>query len=97
LPNGRILVLSIDTTLSLANTLNGNVQKWFIEMTAPNHLVHFGWNGHKLHAGDEITVTDHAAKNGNKTLNLSKIYAANGQEIPLGAPPADAKTQSSSY
>jgi tRNA(Ile2) C34 agmatinyltransferase TiaS len=76
---------------------NGNVQKWFVEMTAPNHLVHYGWNGHKLHPGDEITVTGHVARNGNKTLNLSKIYRADGQEIPLGAPPADAKTQSSSY
>ena len=76
---------------------NGSVQKWFIEMTAPNHLVHYGWNGHKLHPGDEITVAGHAAKNGNKTLNLSKIYAANGQEIPLGAPPADSKAQPSSY
>jgi tRNA(Ile2) C34 agmatinyltransferase TiaS len=77
---------------------NGNVQKWFVEMTAPNHLVHFGWNGHKLHPGDQITVTGHAAKNGNKTLNLSKIYNADGQEIPLGAapaPPADSKAPSS--
>ena len=67
---------------------SGNVQKWFVEMTAPNHLVHFGWNGHKLHPGDQITVTGHAAKNGNKTLNLSKIYNADGKEIPLGAPAA---------
>jgi tRNA(Ile2) C34 agmatinyltransferase TiaS len=74
---------------------NGNVQKWFVEMTAPNHLVHFGWNGHKLHPGDEITVMGHVAKNGNKTLNLSKIYAADGQQIPLGAPPADSKAPSS--
>jgi tRNA(Ile2) C34 agmatinyltransferase TiaS len=75
---------------------SGNVQKWFVEMTAPNHLVHYGWNGHKLHPGDEITVVGHLAKNGNKTLNLSKIYAANGQEIPLGAPPPDNKNTSSS-
>jgi hypothetical protein len=66
---------------------DGTVEKWFVEMTAPNHLVHFGWNSHKLHAGDVIKVTGHAAKNGKKTLNLSKIYDAGGKEIPLGAPP----------
>jgi hypothetical protein len=77
---------------------SGNVQKYFVEMTAPNHLVHFGWNGHKLHPGDQITVTGHLAKNGNKTLNLSKIYAANGQEIPLGAAAAPAGSNApSSY
>src|SRR5438874_12862757 len=43
---------------------NGNITKWFVEMTAPNHLVHYGWNGHKLHAGQAIKVTGHIAKNG---------------------------------
>jgi hypothetical protein len=70
-----------------AKDANGNVEKWFVEMTAPNHLVHYGWNGHKIHAGDVIKVTGHASKNGNKVLNLSKIYDASGKEIPLGPPP----------
>jgi Family of unknown function (DUF6152) len=70
-----------------AKDANGNVQKWSVEMTAPNHLVHYGWNGHKIHAGDMIKVTGHAAKNGKKVLNLSKIYDASGKEIPLGPPP----------
>jgi hypothetical protein len=66
---------------------SGNVTKWFVEMTAPNHLVHYGWNGHKLHAGQVIKVSGHAAKNGNKVLNLNKIYDADGNLIPLGPPP----------
>jgi hypothetical protein len=66
---------------------NGNVTKWYVEMTAPNHLVHYGWNGHKLHAGQTIKVTGHAAKNGDKVLNLRQIYDADGKEIPLGPPP----------
>src|SRR6266700_4008778 len=57
-----------------AKGASGNVEKWSVEMTAPNHLVHYGWNGHKIHAGDTIKVTGHAAKNGKKVLNLSKIY-----------------------
>jgi hypothetical protein len=71
-----------------AKDANGNVEKWNVEMTAPNHLVHYGWNSHRIHAGDMIKVTGHAAKNGKKVLNLSKIYDASGKEIPLGPPPS---------
>ena len=66
---------------------NGNVTKWYVEMTAPNHLVHYGWNGRKLHAGQVIKVSGQAAKNGTKVLNLRHIYDADGTEIPLGPPP----------
>jgi uncharacterized protein DUF6152 len=66
---------------------NGTVTKWYVEMTAPNHLVHYGWNGHKLHAGQTIKVTGHVAKNGTKVLNLRQIFDADGKEIPLGPPP----------
>jgi hypothetical protein len=65
----------------------GAVTEWSVEMTAPNHLVHFGWNGKKLKPGDQITVTGLPSKNGLKVLNLRKISWANGQEIPLGPPP----------
>ena len=66
---------------------DGKVTKWFVEMTAPNHLIHYGWNGHKLHAGQTIKVTGHIAKNGTKVLNLRQIFDADGKEIPLGPPP----------
>ncbi|HLH30592.1 MAG TPA: DUF6152 family protein, partial [Terriglobia bacterium] len=71
---------------------NGNVEKWFVEMTAPNHLVHYGWSGHKLHAGEMIKVQGNAAKNGNKVLNLRHIFDADGKEIPLGPPPEPGQT-----
>jgi hypothetical protein len=66
---------------------SGNLVNWSIEMTSPNHLVRYGWNGHKLKPGDQITVTGNAAKNGLKVLNLRKISWANGELIPLGPPP----------
>jgi hypothetical protein len=66
---------------------NGNVTKWYVEMTAPNHLVHYGWSGRKLHVGEQIKVMGHAAKNGTKVLNLNKIYDSDGNLIPLGPPP----------
>ena len=65
----------------------GAVTEWSVEMTAPNHLVHYGWNGKKLKPGDQITVIGLPSKNGLKVLNLRKISWANGEEIPLGPPP----------
>jgi hypothetical protein len=65
----------------------GNVVEWSVEMTAPNHLVRYGWNGKKLKPGDEITVTGSPARNGLKVLNLRKISSTNGEVIPLGPPP----------
>ena len=65
----------------------GNVTDWSVEMTAPNHLVHYGWNGKKLKPGDQITIVGLPSKNGLKVLNLRKISWANGEVIPLGPPP----------
>jgi hypothetical protein len=65
----------------------GATAEWSVEMTAPNHLVHFGWNGKKLKPGDQIVVVGLPSKNGLKVLNLRKISWANGEEIPLGPPP----------
>lgn len=65
----------------------GTTVEWNVEMTAPNHLVRYGWNGHKLKPGDQITVTGRPAKNGLKVLNLQRISWANGEVIPLGPPP----------
>ena len=65
----------------------GAVTEWSVEMTAPNHLVHYGWNGKKLKPGDQITIVGLPSKNGLKVLNLRKISWANGELIPLGPPP----------
>lgn len=66
---------------------SGNIVNWSVEMTSPNHLVRYGWSGHKLKPGDQIIVSGSAAKNGLKVLNLRKISWANGEMIPLGPPP----------
>ncbi len=65
----------------------GALTEWSVEMTAPNHLSHYGWNGKKLKPGDQITVVGLPARNGLKVLNLRKISWANGEVIPLGPPP----------
>jgi len=68
---------------------NGNIAKWSVEMSSPNHLVRYGWNSHKLKVGDRITVTGNPAKNGSNLLSLHKI-SRGGHEIPLGPPPEPA-------
>jgi hypothetical protein len=73
-------------TLEVKDDQGANTE-WSVEMTAPNHLVHYGWNGKKLKAGDQITVVGLPARNGLKVLNLRKISWANGEVIPLGPPP----------
>jgi hypothetical protein len=65
----------------------GAVIEWSVEMTAPNHLSHYGWNGKKLKPGDQITIVGLPARNGLKVVNLRKISWANGEVIPLGPPP----------
>jgi hypothetical protein len=65
----------------------GAVTEWSVEMTAPNHLVHYGWNGKKLKPGDQITIVGLPSKNGLKVINLRKISWATGEVIPLGPPP----------
>jgi hypothetical protein len=65
----------------------GVTTEWSIEMTAPNHLVRYGWNSKKLKTGDQITVSGLPSKNGLKILNLRKISYTNGAVIPLGPPP----------
>ncbi|HVB54968.1 MAG TPA: DUF6152 family protein [Candidatus Acidoferrales bacterium] len=62
---------------------NGNIQNWSVEMTAPNHLAHFGWNGHTLHPGEEIKVEGYAAKNGRKDMTVHHLFGPDGKEIPL--------------
>jgi hypothetical protein len=75
-------IISLDVKDESSNMVN-----WSVEMTSPNHLVRYGWNGHKLKPGDQITVSGSAAKNGLKVLNLRKIAWASGEVIPLGPPP----------
>jgi len=65
----------------------GVVTEWSVETTAPNHLVHYGWNGKKPKLGDQITIAGLPSKNGLKVLNFRKISWANGEVIPLGLPP----------
>jgi len=61
----------------------GNVEKWQGELTSPNRLSRAGWTRHTLKPGDVATFSGFGAKSGAPTLWITKIVAADGQEIPL--------------
>src|SRR5260370_30726792 len=41
----------------------GTVVEWSVEITAPNHLVRYGWSGKNLKPGDEINLSGSTARN----------------------------------
>ncbi len=65
----------------------GNVVHWGIESQSPGILVKNGWNRHSLKAGDVITITLVAAKNGAPIgfsgTNFGKIVFADGHELRM--------------
>ena len=55
----------------------GNVKTWDLEMGSPSILMKQGWKVDSLKAGDQISVTGFAAKDGMPILNARKITLAN--------------------
>jgi hypothetical protein len=68
---------------------SGAVKNWHIEMPNPVFLERAGWTKESLKAGDEITITFHAAKNGQPngviSQNNGKIVF-NGKELSVTEP-----------
>ena len=59
----------------------GNAEDWSIECPPPNILHRAGWTKDSIKAGDTITVSGNAAKNGHKVVRSEKIILSNGQEL----------------
>lgn len=61
----------------------GVARKWQGEFASPAELARYRWTAASLEAGDRITVTGHAAKNGSRAIHVLGIRLANGQELKL--------------
>ncbi|MDQ1470718.1 MAG: hypothetical protein QOJ99_2198 [Bryobacterales bacterium] len=61
----------------------GNVHTWQGEFGSPIHLAPKGWTASSLEAGDEITITGYRAKNGARSLRVTRIVLSNGRELKL--------------
>lgn len=56
----------------------GATERWAIEMTSPNNLVHAGWRRSSLKPGDKVTVEYHPLRNGKNGGALVQVTLANG-------------------
>lgn len=57
--------------------------EWQGEMPAPATLARrAAWTRNTLKPGDQITVLGHCAKNGSRTMQVTRVVLANGQELP---------------
>jgi Family of unknown function (DUF6152) len=59
----------------------GDVRKWQGEVSNPLALTRQGWNRHTFKPGDQLTIIGNAAKSGAKSMWITRIILANGQEV----------------
>ena len=64
-------------------TKDGATEKWSGWLTAPTKLARAGWTKTTLKAGDVIEVSGTPHKAGNKILQINKLIAPDGKELPL--------------
>ena len=63
----------------------GEIHNWQGEFGSPIHLAPKGWTATSLEAGDEITITGYRAKNGVRSLRVTRIVLSNGRELQVGS------------
>jgi Family of unknown function (DUF6152) len=56
---------------------------WSVETMSPGKLVRMGWSKDSLKAGDQISITVWAAKNGAPVGFMRKLVLADGKELPI--------------
>jgi hypothetical protein len=59
----------------------GNTVEWEVEMMSLNHLRGYGWTRNTVKAGDVISATGGAAKNGDPSMISSYMKMADGRMI----------------
>lgn len=62
---------------------DGVVEQWSGWLTAPTKLARAGWTKNTLKPGDQITVGGSPHKGGNHILQIRKLVAPDGKELPL--------------
>lgn len=62
---------------------DGATEKWSGWLTAPNKLARAGWTKRTLGPGDQITVSGTPHKGGSHVLQIRKLVAPDGKDLPL--------------
>jgi hypothetical protein len=61
----------------------GEKENWSGWLTAPTKLQRAGWNRNTLKPGDTVEVTGRPHKAGQKVIQIRKLIAPDGKELPL--------------
>jgi hypothetical protein len=64
-------------------TKDGQTESWSGWLTAPNKLARAGWTKSTLKPGDHIQVSGTPHKSGSHILQIRKLVAPDGKELPL--------------
>jgi hypothetical protein len=62
---------------------DGATEKWSGWLTAPNKLARAGWTKRTLEPGDKIEIVGTPHKGGSHILQVRKLVAPDGKELPL--------------
>jgi Family of unknown function (DUF6152) len=62
---------------------NGKIQRWTTEATSLVTMSRLGWTKNMFKAGDQITVTGNATKNGSFAMRLRTVVAPTGKEYTI--------------
>ncbi len=64
---------------------DGNVERWNVEMGAPNALIRRGVTRQTVAVGTEVTVEGYRAKDGSRTMNGRTVTLADGRSLFTGS------------
>jgi len=62
---------------------SGKLQRWTTEATSLVTMSRLGWTKNMFKAGDKITVTGNATKNGSYAMRLRTVVAPDGKEYTI--------------
>ena len=64
---------------------DGKVQKWEIELAAPNGLIRRGWTKGSVPTGTEVVITGYQAKDGTLKANAREANFPDGRKMFVGS------------
>jgi hypothetical protein len=64
---------------------DGKVERWNIEMGAPNALIRRGVTRQSVPVGQEVTIEGYRAKDGSRTVNSRTVKLSDGRSLFTGS------------
>jgi hypothetical protein len=64
---------------------DGKIQKWEIELAAPNGLIRRGWTKSSVPSGTEVLILGYASKDGTHKANAREANFPDGRKMFVGS------------